>query len=165
MFCKNCGKELLSNEKYCSDCGKSVISEQTSCTNDKTAKRNKSKGKITGIVPGLILIVFIVIIVGFVNLTSTQTNSNPTNTNENKNSSTNSNGALITLDEFNKIETGMSYEDVVNIIGSNGTLSSESSIGNYTTQIYTWYGNIFGANANVTFQNGKVVGKAQAGLH
>ena len=156
---------MVSDEKYCSGCGKLVSLEQSSYTDDKITKKKKNKGKITGIVPGLILIVFIVIIVGFVNLTSTQTNSNPTNTNENKNSSTNSNGALITLDEFNKIETGMSYEDVVNIIGSNGTLSSESSIGNYTTQIYTWYGNIFGANANVTFQNGKVVGKAQAGLH
>ena len=165
MFCKNCGKELLSNEKYCSSCGNSTISDQISYTNDKTTKKKKNKGKITGIVPGLLLIIFIAIIVGFVNLTSTQTNSNPTNVNEDKNSNNNSKGALITLDEFNKIETGMSYEDVVNIIGSNGTLSSESSIGNYTTQIYTWYGSVFGANANVTFQNGKVVGKAQAGLH
>lgn len=124
----------------------------------------KNEGKVTGIVPGLILIVFIFIIVGFVNLVSTQTSSIPTSTNENENSSTNSNSALITLDEFNRIESGMSYEDVVNIIGSNGSLSSESSMGNYTIQIYTWYGNIIGANANVTFQNGKVVGKAQVGL-
>ena len=35
----------------------------------------------------------------------------------------------------------------------------------YHTQIYMWYGNtITGGNANVTFQNGKVVGKAQVGL-
>ncbi len=165
MFCKNCGKELLSDEKYCSSCGNSTNSEQIPYANDKTTKKKKNKGKITGIVPGLLLIMFITIIVGFVNLTSTQTNSNPTNVNEDKNSSNNSKGALITLDEFNKIETGMSYKDVVNIIGANGTLSSESSIGNYTTQIYTWYGSVFGANANVTFQNGKVIGKAQAGLH
>ena len=61
MFCKNCGKELLSDEKYCSGCGKSVLSEQISYTNGQTAKKDKGKGKITGIVPGLILIVFIVL--------------------------------------------------------------------------------------------------------
>ena len=41
MFCKNCGKELLSDEKYCSGCGKSVLSEQISYTNGQTAKKDK----------------------------------------------------------------------------------------------------------------------------
>lgn len=71
----------------------------------------------------------------------------------------------ITLEEFNKIQTGMTYDEVVNIIGSNGTLSSESEVTGYHTQIFTWQGyGVPGANANVTFQNNKVVTKAQAGL-
>jgi hypothetical protein len=39
-------------------------------------------------------------------------------------------------------------------------------IGNsYVTRIYMWEGNGFGgSNANVTFQGGRVVGKAQIGL-
>ena len=81
--------------------------------------------------------------------------------------SANKNDELITMDEFNQIQTGMTYEEVINIIGSGGTLTSDVSIGDekYHTQIYTWYGNtITGANANVTFQNGKVVGKSQVGL-
>ena len=41
MFCKNCGKELLSDEKYCSGCGKSVLSEQISYTNGKNEKKDK----------------------------------------------------------------------------------------------------------------------------
>lgn len=84
-----------------------------------------------------------------------------------ENNSGNKNSELITLEEFNKIQTGMTYEQVKEIIGSDGTLTSDVSIGDekYHTQIYSWYGNtITGANANVTFQNGKVIGKAQVGL-
>lgn len=83
------------------------------------------------------------------------------------NNSANKNDELISLEEFNKIETGMTYEQVKEIVGSDGTLTSDVSVGDekYHTQIYMWYGNkITGGNANITFQNGKVVGKAQVGL-
>lgn len=74
----------------------------------------------------------------------------------------------ITLEEFNNIETGMTYEQVVEIIGGEGTVLSETDItGNeqYKTTIYKWDGEgSLGANANVTFQGGKVVAKAQIGL-
>ena len=76
-----------------------------------------------------------------------------------------SDSEYITLEEYNKIENGMSYEEVVEIIGSNGVESATSSVEGYTTSIYTWYGNgTAGSNANVTFTNGKVFGKAQVGL-
>lgn len=81
--------------------------------------------------------------------------------------SANKNDELISLEEFYKIENGMTYEQVKEIIGSDGTLTSDVSMGDekYHTQIYMWYGNkITGGNANVTFQSGKVVGKAQVGL-
>ncbi len=61
MFCKNCGKELLSDEKYCSGCGKLVSLEQSSYTDDKITKKKKNKGKITGIVPGIILIIVLIL--------------------------------------------------------------------------------------------------------
>lgn len=71
----------------------------------------------------------------------------------------------ITLEEFNKIQNGMSYEEVKSIIGSSGTLSSNVSMNGVTVEIYTWYGNgTAGSNANVTFTNNSVTGKAQAGL-
>lgn len=71
----------------------------------------------------------------------------------------------ITLDEYNAIENGMSYDEVVEIIGSKGTSTSEASSGNYSIKIITWYGNgMAGSNANVTFTNDKVTGKAQIGL-
>ncbi len=71
----------------------------------------------------------------------------------------------ITMEEFNKIENGMSYKKVCKIIGFNGELTSTAGSGEYVVEIYTWYGNgVAGSNANVTFQNGKVTGKAQVGL-
>ena len=67
----------------------------------------------------------------------------------------------ITMDEYNKIKTGMSYSKVVDIIGGEGKLSADG----YSTEIYTWKGRgSVGANALITFQNGKVVSKAQSGL-
>ncbi|MDA2738393.1 DUF3862 domain-containing protein [Bacillus cereus group sp. Bc015] len=67
--------------------------------------------------------------------------------------------------EFEQIQNGMSYEEVVAIIGNEGELQSESEVGNYKTQLYTWKGESgIGSNANVTFQNGKVQAKAQFGL-
>ncbi len=71
----------------------------------------------------------------------------------------------ITLDEYNSIKNDMTYDEVVKLIGSNGTSMSESSVGNVSIKIISWYGNGFnGSNANVTFTNNKVTGKAQIGL-
>lgn len=76
--------------------------------------------------------------------------------------------ASISLEEFNNIETGMTYEQVCDIVGGEGTLSSSVDVGigeEYKTKIYQWTGSgSIGANANVTFQGGKVISKAQVGL-
>jgi len=72
------------------------------------------------------------------------------------------------MEEFNKIETGMSYKQVCDIVGGEGTLGSSVDIGaggQYKTEIYQWTGHgSIGSNANVTFQGGKVISKAQIGL-
>lgn len=73
----------------------------------------------------------------------------------------------ITLEKFNKIETGMSYEQVIEIIGEEGTTLSETNISNdekYHTVMYSWKAKNGIANANVTFQGNKVISKAQIGL-
>ena len=75
-------------------------------------------------------------------------------------------GNTVTKEEFDKIETGMTYEEVVEIIGFDGELISQVDIGDgdqYKTEIYTW-ANPGGANMNATFQGGKMVSKAQTGL-
>lgn len=71
----------------------------------------------------------------------------------------------ITLDEFNQIQSGMTYEQVVEIVGSEGNPTVQSDGAGTSYQMYTWYGNgTAGSNANVTFLNGTVTSKAQIGL-
>jgi hypothetical protein len=70
----------------------------------------------------------------------------------------------ITLDEFNKIENGLTLEQVEQIIGGKGELQSSAGDGQFKSDIYMWKGNTIGGNANVTFQDGKVMAKAQFGL-
>ena len=63
----------------------------------------------------------------------------------------------------------MTYEQVKEIIGSEGELVSDVDIGageQYHTVVYMWCGNkTTGANANFTFQGNKLVSKAQIGLN
>lgn len=75
------------------------------------------------------------------------------------------NSEYITLEEYDKIKTGMTYEDVVELVGSKGTISSQSEMNGYKIMIVIWYGDgMAGSNANVTFTNNEVTGKAQIGL-
>ena len=74
------------------------------------------------------------------------------------------NGPEITLDEFNQIETGMTYEEVVNIIGSEGTLTSETTIGDTTSKMYSWDGKGIASNATFMFQNDSLTSKSQINL-
>ena len=78
------------------------------------------------------------------------------------------NPPTISLEEFNAIRTGMEYQEVFDIVGSRGTLMSESGseLGDqYYTALFSWDGEgSIGANANVMFQGGKVTSKAQFGL-
>lgn len=70
----------------------------------------------------------------------------------------------ISLAQYNSIETGMSYDDVVNLLGGEGSLLSDTDISGSTSQVYQWNGASLGANATITFSNGKVMSKAQFGL-
>ncbi len=69
----------------------------------------------------------------------------------------------VTLENFNKIQIGMSYAQVVGILGEEGTVISENEIGDYKTVMYQFTGG-FGSNCNAMFQNGKLISKAQFGL-
>lgn len=75
------------------------------------------------------------------------------------------NAETISYTEFLNIETGMTYDEVCKIIGSYGAEMARNEAAGYQTVVVAWEGEgAIGANANVTFQNGTVVAKAQAGL-
>lgn len=69
--------------------------------------------------------------------------------------------AKMTADAFALLSEGMTMYDVVKIVGGPGTLSSSGE----GTTIYSYDGvGKVGANALITYQDGKLVSKAQAGL-
>lgn len=71
----------------------------------------------------------------------------------------------VNMENYSKIQTGMSYEEVVAILGKQGEEMSSNDIGGYRTIMYKWDGDTgFGANMNAMFQNGKLIQKAQFGL-
>ena len=70
-----------------------------------------------------------------------------------------------TKESFDSIQMGMSYSEVVGIVGEPSETSADSRVAGTSTTIYTWHVNdSLGANFNITFQNSRVIGKAQFGL-
>lgn len=72
--------------------------------------------------------------------------------------------ATITKAEFDQLKTGMTYAQVVKIVGGEGNMLSESEVAGIKTAMYMWYGEDGISNANVMIQNNKLVSKAQMGL-
>lgn len=143
-ICKECGAEV-SSKGVCPKCGK-----------DQRNFFVKHK---------VITFILVVIILGVVVGMNGSENKNNNNNSILTSTTAEQKQEKLNLEKFNKIQTGMTYQQVVDIIGEDGTVLSESEIANIKTTIYSWYGEgSIGANANVTFQNGKVTSKAQFGL-
>ncbi len=70
----------------------------------------------------------------------------------------------ITMDQYNQVQTGMTYDQVKQIMGGDGELTSDTKVAGHTSQLYTWSGKSAGSNATVTFTDGAVDSKAQIGL-
>lgn len=65
--------------------------------------------------------------------------------------------------KFNKIEVGMTYDEVKNIIGADGELTFESKAGNFTSSAYRWKGEKF-SSIYATFRDGELQTKSQTNL-
>ncbi|MEA5134660.1 MAG: zinc-ribbon domain-containing protein [Candidatus Fimivivens sp.] len=75
------------------------------------------------------------------------------------------NAPTISYAEYTKIEMGMTYDEVCKIVGSSGTEIMRSEVEGFQFTIIGWKGEgPDGANATVSFQNGKEIAKAQFGL-
>ncbi|WP_323828991.1 hypothetical protein [Algoriphagus persicinus] len=77
---------------------------------------------------------------------------------------------LVTFDEYERIKDGISYRQVVQIIGVEGEELSRNRIDGIpgvmeptVTVMYQWV-NSNGGNMNAIFQNDKLIQKAQFGL-
>jgi hypothetical protein len=71
----------------------------------------------------------------------------------------------INMENYSKLQTGMSYEEVVAILGKTGEEVSSNDIAGYKNVMYKWScDGSFGMDMNTMFQNGKLIQKAQFGL-
>lgn len=69
------------------------------------------------------------------------------------------------MKNFSRLEMGMSYREVVEILGKDGTELSRNNIGGFETVLYEWDGKGWGGGGmNAMFQNGKLIQKSQLGL-
>ena len=69
----------------------------------------------------------------------------------------------ITRAEYDQIKEGMTYDEVVAIVGGPGEESSTSDIGGMSSASYTWKGGVTDF-CLVTFIDGKMSSKTQSGL-
>ena len=95
--------------------------------------------------------------------TDTNTNTNSTNSN-NESVMKETDECYMTIEKFNQINTGMSYDEVKNIVGCDGKLSTESSVGDQTMKVYYWYAEDGISNATFSFYNDVLSAKSQIGL-
>lgn len=72
-------------------------------------------------------------------------------------------GEKITMDEFNQVQVGMSYDQVKGIFKRDGMLKSETSIAGGDSKLFSWI-NSDGSNAIITFNGNGVDSKTQTNL-
>lgn len=140
--CKYCQSEIDKKAKICPNC-----------------RKKQGSGVLKGI---CIFFGIFLIVVGCSSILSDNSNLDSNNFNNN---STEENGCYATINLFNSIQTGMTYDEVKNLIGCDGTLSTESSYGDSNMKIYYWYAKNGISNMTISFMNNEVSAKSQIGLN
>lgn len=74
------------------------------------------------------------------------------------------NKGLATMQHFEEIQIGMTYEEVCEIIGSEGELVAEAGSDDLILQSYSWEGSKSGSSISISILNGIVDAKGQVGL-
>lgn len=141
--CKHCQSDIPKKAKVCPVC----------------RKKQGGIGKVIGI--ALIVIIIFAMLGGNSSSDSNSNNNNSIAEEDTQKKETVSTKKL-TAEKYNAIDFGMSYEDVVAIIGEEGENVSEVAVVDMVTTIYQWDEGF--NNCNVTIQDGEVIGKAQLGI-
>lgn len=158
MYCKKCGKELSEGAAFCDKCGTPQAEEATALPNKQKKPKKKKKGLIAVIAVIAFLFVIALIAIGSGDGSVDGSSETSENTTE---------GEYITYEEYEKIQNGMTYDEVVKIIGCEGRVASSSTVGDITTVSYNWSSKDMGGvtyGATVAFIDGVVTGKSQVGL-
>ena len=160
--CWKCGAAIDAGQAFCSSCG-----AQQGAQSETTSEPVPAKGFGCGraILIGLAVLFGLAVLGILLN----PDGMGPSSTfSQSSRSSLNGGSSgfsvyTITINEYNQIRDGMSYSEVVRIIGEPGTELSSGDIAGFRTVMYSWE-NFNGSNANVMFQNDRMINKAQFGL-
>lgn len=116
-------------------------------------------------------LIVVIIVIAIVGETQTSTNNTQTSSSVNEsevqtteNEKTTTKDVKVTLEQYNQIKDGMTYEEVVEIFGGKESTSSESEIAGIKSEIKTWNGNGTFSVATIGFTDGEVSSKSQTGL-
>ena len=72
---------------------------------------------------------------------------------------------VVSAAQFAQLHVGMTYAEVIAVIGCPGDVMVDHSAGQPPTMMYGWQGHgIPGANMNAMFQNGRLIMKRQFGI-
>lgn len=151
--CPACAEWIKKKAEICPHCKTSV--RQIKDTSTRDIDSGNKTGEWAKIIGGLICILFVIAMINGGSIGSGGSFiSQPT----------------VSLREYQQIANGMSYSDVIQIIGAPGTESSRNHMDgvpgvmlSIDTVSYDWI-NSDGSNMNAMFQNGSLVQKAQFGL-
>ncbi len=69
-----------------------------------------------------------------------------------------------TMSKFLNLQTNMSYSHAASILGCRGEEVNRAETGGISLVVYQWKGNGILSSMNATFQNDRLVAKAQLGL-
>jgi hypothetical protein len=89
--------------------------------------------------------------------------SNSSNTSTSNNSSKSDDKSGLTLEKYNQIKNGMSYKEVVDILGKEGVETMDSGSGKYRVQSFKWEGDDY-RFITIVMTGDKVTSKFQANL-
>ena len=96
--------------------------------------------------------------------TSSQEVSNSSNESVANDTSTEQENIRVTLEQYNQVQDGMTYDEVVSIFGGKENSSSESEIAGIKSEVKTWSGNGTFSVVSIGFTDGQVSSKSQTGL-
>ena len=111
-----------------------------------------------------LIVIIIIIAIGGAGANNQNTNTSNSSESVAENTTTEQENIRVTLEQYNQIQNGMTYDEVVSVFGGKENSSSESEVAGIKSEVKTWNGNGTFSAVSIGFTNGEVSSKSQTGL-